>query len=92
MAATASFVLNCPKCAMPFNTSADLDRHLEAEHDVIEDEDLFDEEMLMEGVDGKKIVVSAAELILKNGQRSLSITKSTRHLSISRHQLRFKKT
>ena len=62
---------------MPFHTSADLDRHLEAEHDdVIEDEDMLDEDMLAmdDGTDGKKIVVSAEELV---GSKVVSTRKFT---------------
>ena len=68
-----SFVLNCPKCAVPFHTSGDLDRHLETEHDDAgdpddPDEDILDEDMMMDmdGTEGKKIVVSNSDDSFKN--------------------------
>ena len=70
--AVPSFVLNCPKCAVPFHTSGDLDRHLETEHDAGDpddpDEDILDEDMMMDmdGTEGKKIVVSNSDDSFKN--------------------------
>ena len=78
--AVPSFVLNCPKCAVPFHTSGDLDRHLETEHDAGDpddpDEDILDEDMMMDmdGTEGKKIVVSNFDCPFKN-QRKTAVTR-----------------
>ena len=59
---TPSFVLNCPRCAMPFQTSIELDRHLEAEHEIadmdcLDDLDMLEGDEILEGMDTKRIVV-----------------------------------
>ena len=72
--APPSYVLNCPKCTMPFATASDLQQHLDVDHGeqtsehgltIVEEEDMDDideeiaeEDVALDGENGKKIVVS----------------------------------
>ena len=72
--APSSYVLNCPKCTMPFATASDLQEHLEVDHGeqtsengltIVEEEEIddIDEEiaegdLTLDGENGKRIVVS----------------------------------